>query len=94
MPGDTINDLMFDRFQKMTFEDGKLYISNFKEYEFSDKQGTDPLYIGYLAKDGRWFIKKYSAATGEMRFCKGDSDYSTNFTNRESLTYDYFSEVF
>lgn len=74
--------------------DGRLLISTFKEYEFTDKAGTDPIYIGYTAKDGRWFIKEYSTSAGTMRYFKGDSDYPTNWTGRASLVYDYFYNIF
>lgn len=74
--------------------DGKLGISTFKEYEFTDLNGTDPMYIGYTAKDGRWFIKKFTPSDGKMRFIKGDTDYTTNWTGRAGLTFDYFFNIF
>jgi hypothetical protein len=74
--------------------DGKILMSTFKEYEFTDIGGTDPMYIGYTAKGGNWFIKKYSKSAGTMRFFKGDSGYTTAWTGRAGLTYDYFYEIF
>lgn len=52
----------------------------------------DAGYYGYLKADGAWYIM--SGIAGEYRYIKGDSDYATNWTNRESLTYGYFYEIF
>lgn len=49
-------------------------------------------YVGYTDVDGNWFIKKITAT--EIRFIKGTSNYTTNWTNRSSLTYDYFYNIF
>ena len=50
-------------------------------------------YYGYINKDGAWFIRKESS-TGAYRYAKGSSDFSTNWTGRVGLTYDYFNVVF
>jgi len=65
-------------------------------YQVSDTDTTSPNYYGYIDKDGRWYIMK-ETISGNItiyRFAKGESNYSTNWTNRADLTYDYFSEVF
>lgn len=94
-PAPTLNDAMYKFFKNAVFEDGKLLISTFKEYEFSDgDEASDPTYFGFLAKDGRWFIKRFTASTNQMRYTKGTSDYFTNWTNRATLTYDYYDIIF
>lgn len=56
-----------------------------------DDSGTDA-YYGFVNKDGGWFILKDS--NGIYRYAKGSSSFSTNWTDRASLTYDYFNVVF
>jgi hypothetical protein len=56
-----------------------------------DDSGTDA-YYGFVNKDGAWFILKDS--NGIYRYAKGSSSFSTNWTDRASLTYDYFNVVF
>ncbi|MBI5044621.1 MAG: hypothetical protein HZC02_01735 [Candidatus Levybacteria bacterium] len=50
-------------------------------------------YYGYLNKDSAWYILKEDSS-GNYRYVKGSSSFSTNWTNRASLTYDYFDAVF
>lgn len=56
-----------------------------------DDSGTDA-YYGFVNKDGGWFILKDS--NGIYRYSKGSSSFSTNWTDRASLTYDYFNVIF
>ena len=63
-------------------------------YHWSDIERGDPEYIGYLDKDGKWYIVKNSRTSGERRYVSGQSDYPTNWTNKESLVYEYFNQVF
>ena len=46
-------------------------------------------YFGYTDNRGAWYIRKFdtSASPKTIRFCFGQSNYATNFTNRASLTY-------
>jgi hypothetical protein len=45
-------------------------------------------YFGYLRKDGSWAIMKSTTSTAAVvTYAIGSSDYSTNWTNRASLTY-------
>ncbi len=50
-------------------------------------------YYGYLNKDSAWYILKEDSS-GNYRYVKGSSSFSTNWTNRASLSYDYFDAVF
>ena len=45
------------------------------------------LYAGELSASGAWRISRLTLATNVMRYAWGGSDYSTNWTNRASLTY-------
>lgn len=57
-----------------------------------DDSGADT-YYGYINKDGAWYIQK-EAASGAYRYTKGASDFTTSWTGRTGLTYDYFNVVF
>lgn len=57
-----------------------------------DESG-DPRYYGYANADGSWVIQEYNVASGTLRYATGKRNYSTNYTNRASLSYDYLSEV-
>lgn len=54
---------------------------------------SSPIYYGYVNKDGAWFIMKEDS-DGAYRYTKGSSGFSTSWTNRASLSYDYFDAVF
>ncbi|OGE25573.1 hypothetical protein A3C32_03555 [Candidatus Daviesbacteria bacterium RIFCSPHIGHO2_02_FULL_41_14] len=58
-----------------------------------DDSGTAS-YYGFIDKDGRWFIMK-DDGSGNYRYVKGGSDFTTNWGNRAtSLTYNYFDVIF
>ncbi|HHD92284.1 MAG TPA: hypothetical protein ENL06_01500 [Candidatus Portnoybacteria bacterium] len=61
-------------------------------YHISDIDDSSPAYYGFVDKDGNWYIMKED--TGTYRYCKGTTDYSTNWSNRASLTYDYYDNIF
>ncbi len=54
---------------------------------------STPSYYGFVHKSGAWYISKEDA-TGAYRYAAGASTFSTNWTNRASLTYNYFDQVF
>lgn len=58
--------------------------------------GVATTYYGFVNKLGNWYISKQVVAGNEIswRFTKGASAYSTAFTNRAALTYDYYNSVF
>ena len=58
--------------------------------EFDDGSSSSVKYYGFLDPEGHWYVMKYdpSASAKTMRYAFGGTDYSTNWTNRESLTYD------
>ena len=57
-----------------------------------DDAGTTS-YYGFVHKNGAWYITKEDAS-GSYRYAKGASLFSTNWTGRALLTYDYFDNVF
>lgn len=66
-------------------------------YSITDKDndGT-PNYYGYTNQFGAWYIMKETVSAGAdtYRYAKGTSGYTTAWTGRVDLTYDYFYEVF
>lgn len=63
-------------------------------YNISQVDDSAPAYYGFVDKSGNWYIMKEDDTTGNFRYSKGTSGFSTNWTNRASLTYDYFNIVF
>jgi hypothetical protein len=51
-------------------------------------------YYGFTNKDGAWFIMKEDADTGSYRYIRGSSDFSSNWSRRDKLGYDYFNNTF
>ncbi len=51
-------------------------------------------YYGYIDADSNWYIQRETDSTGDSDFVAGTSSYSTNWTNRASLTYAKFDETF
>lgn len=60
-----------------------------------DQASATVTYIGKIDRGGNWYIMKIDSTTGTtFRFIKGTTGYTTNWTNRASLTYDYFDTIF
>lgn len=60
-----------------------------------DSPSATVTYIGKIDRAGNWFIEKIDSTTGTtFRFTKGTTGYTTNWTNRASLSYDYFDVIF
>ena len=62
-------------------------------YKISQIDDSSPAYYGFVDKNGAWFIMKEDSS-GNYRYTKGASSFSTNWTNRASLTYDLFDVIF
>lgn len=62
-------------------------------YKISQIDDSSPAYYGFVEKGGAWFIQQEDSS-GNYRYTKGNSSFSTNWTNRASLTYDYFDVIF
>jgi hypothetical protein len=64
-------------------------------YRITEYDDSVPyIYGGYVNKTGAWFISREDVTSGSYRYTKGSSSFSTNWTNRASLTYDYFDNIF
>jgi len=64
-------------------------------YYFTDwDDDSDPSYYSFVNKDGAWYIKRIYEANKSCRYAKGLYNYVTNWTNHESLSYDYIHEIF
>jgi hypothetical protein len=63
-------------------------------YEVTEiDDASAPAYYGFLNASGSWYITR-EASDGSYRYTKGSSNFSTNWTGRAGLTYDYYSNVF
>ena len=63
-------------------------------YKISEiDDASSPAYYGFVDKTGAWFVMKEDSS-GAYRYVKGNSNFSSNWTNRASLTYGYFDEIF
>ncbi len=61
-------------------------------YKISEVDDSSPAYYGFTNKTGAWFIMKETS--GVYRYISGASSFSTNWTGRAALTYDYYHNVF
>lgn len=61
-------------------------------YQISQIDDSTPAYYGFVNKDGLWYIMQEN--NGTYLYTKGASSFSTNWTNRAALSYDYFNTVF
>ena len=85
--GDDINPATEDKQDtQITSEADKLF-----DYKLSGiDDTTSTVYLGYLNKDGAWYIAKY-LSTG-VTYAKGSSGY--NWSNRASESYGEFNDIF
>lgn len=54
---------------------------------------SDTKYYGFISADSSWIIMKEVTSAETFRFVGGHDDYATNFTNRASLSYDYYDQI-
>lgn len=62
-------------------------------YRITEIDDSTTAYYGFVDKTGAWFIQR-EESSGAYRYSKGTTSFSTNWTNRASLTYDYFDTIF
>lgn len=59
---------------------------------------TTITYFGFVNSKGEWYIMQQvatnSGADLTFKYIKGNSGYTANYALRESLTYDYFYNIF
>ncbi len=63
-------------------------------YRVSQVDDSTPSYYGFVDRTGRWYIMREDGATGNYRYVRGSTGFITNWTNRTTLTYDYFNIIF
>ena len=63
-------------------------------YRISEIDDNVVTFYGFTNKDGAWFVMREDTDTGSFRYARGDGNFPGNWTNREKLKYDYFSNVF
>lgn len=56
--------------------------------------GDTLIYLGYLNKDGGWYITEIDETAGTQKYVKGDSDIGTAWSNRTSQIYQDFNQIF
>lgn len=62
-------------------------------YGVTEIDDSVPSYYGFVNKDGAWYITKENN-DGSYRYNKGTGSFSSNWSNRAGLTYDYFDATF
>ena len=62
-------------------------------YVHEAEETTNPRRYGYIDHRGAWIIMQQNTDTGSHRYATGKTDFATNWTNRASLSYDYFNNV-
>lgn len=62
-------------------------------YGISQVDDASPSYYGFVNKDGAWYITR-EEEDGSYRYCKGALNFSGNWGNRGSLSYNYFNTAF
>lgn len=64
-------------------------------YKIADIDDDDTVkYYGFTDKNHDWYILKEDTTAKTYRYTTGNEDYPDNWTNRASLTYDYFHNIF
>lgn len=51
-------------------------------------------FYGFTNKNSAWYVMREDPDTGSFRYSRGDSNFPDNWSNREKLKYDYYSNVF
>ena len=87
-----------------TISDYSLFVALLNGYMPNDQETKstdgDITYYGYENRHGEWYIMEEDSspaggtAPTQWRYIKGDSDYATNWTGREALTYSRTSTAF
>ena len=69
-------------------------INPIEKYHISDEEsGGTVEYYGKVANNGAWFILKIDTVAKTYRYANGSSNYTTGWTGRAGLTYQYFYQI-
>ena len=72
----------------------QLYSKNDMPFHIHQVDETaDPRYYGYVSHISSWIIIQENRATGATRYVVGKQNFSTNWTNRAALSYDYINNL-
>ena len=63
-------------------------------YKISEIDDSATAFYGFTNKDGGWYIMREDSETGSIRYTRGETNFTNNWTNRERLSYDYFNNTF
>lgn len=63
-------------------------------YKISEIDEGDVSYYGFINIDGAWLIMQEGMDGSSFRYAKGNTDFPSSWTKRESLKYDYFHNLF
>lgn len=69
----------------------------YKIAQLDDTSSATYAYYGFINKSGAWYIQRETltgGTAGQYLYSSGSSSFSTNWTNRAALTYDYFDVIF
>lgn len=83
---------MSDRSSLVVTEQPDTPSINYKAADLDDASTTQ--YFGFVTPGGAWYIMRLDTTAGTIRHVKGAADYTTNWTGRVALTYDYLFNVF
>lgn len=69
--------------------------SGFRSSDRATKTGVAAVtYWGFLNRFGDYYIMEQNTAAGTWRYFYGRGSYTTAWSQRESLDYDYFDAIF
>lgn len=63
-------------------------------YRIAEIEDNTVSFYGFTYKNGAWYIMRIDTDNGSFRYARGESNFPGNWSNRENLKYDYFSNVF
>lgn len=63
-------------------------------YKISEIDNNVISFYGFINIDGAWYIMKEDTENGSFRYTRGDSNFPSNWANRQNLKYDYLNNVF
>src|SRR3989344_6603453 len=88
--------LFFGRAGVTTLEDpdgNKIYPAERQPtdgYQISEVDDEYVAYYGFINKTGGWYIMKEDPDIGSIRYAKGSANFTSSWTNREQITFDYY----
>lgn len=97
--------LDYDKTIQAVIEAGDLYIAvdqveeyildQLIQYKMDDFDVSgDPIYVGYQAKDGKYYIQRFTISTGGVDYSSGASGYGAAWVNRAAESYNDFATEF